>query len=142
VKLAYLIGRDTGHLLISLCHQILGLSDRPQSEFELDRVLECANRSMRQSSSMLGYLSSKFWADRTCAIQNVSRLIKCMYLLPSLHNIQVVYFRQRLRSLPVRNRHISLGNPVQNSCTRTAQNANIVISIDKSGETTLSASRQ
>jgi hypothetical protein len=69
VKLADLIGRDTGHLRgmpTSPHSRGTGLSNRPQSEVELDRAIEYVN----------GYI-----------IKYVSRIIKCMYLLQSLHNI-------------------------------------------------------
>jgi hypothetical protein len=60
-KLAYLIGRDTGHLLTMPTSPnsrlVTGLSERPQSDFELDLTIECVNGSVLLSSAMLGYLS-------------------------------------------------------------------------------------
>jgi hypothetical protein len=51
VKLAYLIGRDTGHLLPMPTSPntrfVTGLSERPHSDFDLDRAIECVNGSVR-----------------------------------------------------------------------------------------------
>jgi hypothetical protein len=51
VKLGYLIGRDTGHLLEMSTspnfRSVTGLSERPHSDFELDRAIECVNGSVR-----------------------------------------------------------------------------------------------
>jgi hypothetical protein len=51
VKLAYLIGLDTGHQLSMPTSPnsglVTGLSERPQSDFELDRTIDSVNGYVR-----------------------------------------------------------------------------------------------
>jgi hypothetical protein len=116
VKLAYLIGRETRHLLPSLRHQILGWT--PGCPIDHYRNLNLTGRLNVRTDA----------CSDTCPVRSKCVQDNKMHVFTAVttYYTQYVYFRLRLRSLPVRNRHISLGNPVQNSSTRTAQNPNIV----------------